>query len=163
MSHGDNIGFTPHDHSACISDTLRVVDRLCAKQGLQFTPVRRRVMEILLQQHRAMAAYDILDQLREDGLGSQPPVVYRALDFLVKHGFAHRIERLNAFAACAHPGDQHAPAFLICRGCDRVSETHTDPVSAGLGHAARAAGFEIERTMVEAMGLCPDCREEEAQ
>ena len=44
------------------------------------------------------------------------------LDFLVAHGFAHKIERLNAFVACLHPDDGHRPAFLICRGCRTVVE-----------------------------------------
>ena len=75
------------------------------------TPVRRRALEILLKEHRALGAYEVLDGLREPGFGSQPPVAYRALEFLVTHGFAHRVERLNAFIACAHPGKAHAPAF----------------------------------------------------
>ena len=64
---------------------------------------------------------EVLDRLRDAGFGSQPPVAYRALDFLVANGFAHKIERLNAFIACAHPGAAHAPAFLICRACDAVN------------------------------------------
>ena len=49
------------------------------------------------------------------GFNSQPPVAYRALDFLVENGFVHKIERLNAFVACALPGTVHSPAFMICR------------------------------------------------
>ena len=90
------IGFARHDHSACIADTVAAVAARCAADGLQLTPVRRRVLEILLERHRALGAYEILDVLRDEGLGSQPPVAYRALEFLTKHGFAHRIERLNA-------------------------------------------------------------------
>jgi Fur family zinc uptake transcriptional regulator len=75
------------------------------------------VLEILLAQHRALGAYDILDTLREEGLGSQPPFADRALDFLIKNGFAHKIERLNAFIACTHLGQSYMPAFLICRNC----------------------------------------------
>ena len=104
-----------------------------------------------------MGAYDVLDRLRAEGLGSQPPVAYRALDFLVTHGFAHRIERLNAFIACTHLDNQHAPAFLICRTCDRVVEAEADPRAGELGRAAEAAGFVIERTVREAEGLCPAC------
>ncbi len=129
----------------------------CAAEKIRFTPVRRKVLEILLQEHRAMGAYDILDRLREDGFGSQPPVAYRALDFLVAHGFVHKIERLNAFIACAHPGAAHAPAFMICRVCDAVAETQAAMPAGALGAAARAAGFRIERTVVEAEGVCPAC------
>ncbi len=154
----DMTGFTSHDHHACIQQGVAAAEARCAHEGLQFTPVRRRVLEILLERHRALGAYDILDVLRQEGKGSQPPVAYRALDFLVKNGFAHKIERLNAFVACAHPGESHAPAFLICRKCDKVAEAEADPASGMLGHSAARIGFRIERAVVEAEGLCPACQ-----
>jgi Fur family zinc uptake transcriptional regulator len=151
------LGFCQHDHSACVSNTLAAAEARCAADGLRFTPVRRKVLEILLQEHRALGAYAILDKLREDNFGSQPPVAYRALDFLVANGLAHKIERLNAFIACAHPGHAHTPAFMICRLCDAVAETHSSPARGVLGDTARATGFRIERTVVEAEGVCPTC------
>jgi len=151
------IGFAHHDHETCISEALQQAELRCQKQKLQFTPVRRRVLEILLQDHRALGAYDILEVLAADGLGSQPPVVYRALDFLVGNGLAHRIERMNAYTACAHPSRDHTPAFLICRICKAVAEAETELDQGRLGVAAKSAGFAIERIVVEAEGLCPNC------
>lgn len=151
------LGFAHHDHDACVSETIAAAEARCASDGLRFTPVRRKVLEILAQEHRALGAYTILDRLREDGFGSQPPVAYRALDFLVLNGLAHKIERLNAFIACAHPNQSHAPAFMICRLCDAVAETRSSPAKGALGDAARATGFRIERTVVEAEGVCPAC------
>ncbi|MEH6833739.1 MULTISPECIES: Fur family transcriptional regulator [Falsihalocynthiibacter] len=148
-------GFEHHDHKDCIVSGIASVEAQCSAQKLQLTPVRRRVMEILLTEHRALGAYEILDHLRTEGLGSQPPVAYRALDFLVSNGFAHKIERLNAFAACMHPGEHHAPAFLICKKCDGVVETFCAPL---LNEQASDLGFKIERTVVEALGLCPNCQ-----
>ncbi len=151
------IGFARHDHAHCISDALHQAEAHCRAQKLHFTPVRRRVLEILLQEHRALGAYEILDVLASEGLGSQPPVIYRALEFLVGHGLAHRIEQMNAYTACAHPGQSHVPAFLICRICKAVAEAETELAQGRLGDAARIAGFTIERIVVEAEGLCPDC------
>ena len=151
------LGFAPHNHGTCIRSGLASVERACAQRGLQFTPVRRRVMEILLDRHKALGAYDILEVLRSEGLGSQPPVAYRALDFLVRHGFAHRVEQLNAFVACSLPDRDHAPAFLICRDCGAVSEAPSAPVAGPLAQAANDAGFVIEEAVVEVRGLCPDC------
>lgn len=151
------VGFDRHDHAGCIRGSVSAAERHCAGQGLQLTPVRRRVLEMLLDQHRAMGAYEILDMLREEGLGSQPPVAYRALDFLVAQGFAHRIEKLNAFVACASPEADHTPAFLICRLCNAVAETHAQIDRDALGRAAKDTGFTIERTVVEAVGVCPNC------
>lgn len=151
------LGFARHDHARCVNAAIATAEAECADRNLRFTPVRRRVLEILLHEHRALGAYDILERLRTDGFGSQPPVAYRALDFLVENGFVHRIEKLNAFIACAHPGQTHAPAFMICRLCDAVAEAQTAPAKGALGTAARAAGFTIESTVVEAEGLCPAC------
>lgn len=151
------LGFSQHDHGACVRETLAAAEARCAAGGLRFTPVRRKVLEILLQEHRALGAYTILDRLREGGFGSQPPVAYRALDFLVANGLAHKIERLNAFIACVHPSEAHTPAFMICRLCDAVAETQSSPARGALGEAARATGFRIERTVLEAEGVCPAC------
>jgi len=153
------IGFDDHDHSACVQNTLAGAQSHCAKTGLRLTPVRRRALEILLAEHRALGAYDLLAVLTAEGLGAQPPVAYRALDFLVKAGFAHKIEVLNAYIACAHLGAIHAPAFLICLACRCVAETDTAPAKGRLGDAARATGFVIERTVIEAEGLCPACQD----
>ena len=151
------LGFAQHDHRDCVSRGLAAAEALCAAEGLRFTAGRRKVLEILLQDHRALGAYTVLDRLREDGFGSQPPVAYRALDFLVANGLAYKIERLNAFIACVHPSHSHTPAFMICRMCDAVAETQSSPARGALGDAARATGFRIERTVVEAEGVCPAC------
>ncbi|MFW5641603.1 MAG: transcriptional repressor [Roseicyclus sp.] len=155
-------GFAPHDHAACVATALAAAEARSAAEGLRLTPVRRKVLEILVQEHRALGAYALLDRLREAGFGSQPPVAYRALEFLTRHGFAHKIERLNAFVACSHPGPRHAPAFMICRVCDAVAEAQADPGDGALSEAAEAVGFRIEKTVMEAEGVCPACRETDA-
>ncbi|MGJ8621605.1 MAG: transcriptional repressor [Yoonia sp.] len=151
----DPRAFARHDHATCVRSALDAADRLCAAKGLQLTPVRRRVLEILLETHAAMGAYDVLARLDAEGLGSKPPVAYRALSFLVDQGFVHRIERLNAFIACAHPGASHDPAFMICRACGTVAEAE---VTAALAQPAAISGFQIEQTVIEAEGLCPSCQ-----
>lgn len=152
------IGFEHHNHAMCVSDALATADAHCKEKNVQFTKVRRRALEILLSEHKAMGAYDILAILGKEGLGAQPPVAYRALDFLVTHGFVHKVEKLNAYVACSHPGQTHSPAFMICRSCNSVAETHDNPKQDGLGVKAKALGFEIEKTVIEAEGLCPQCQ-----
>ena len=78
----DPLGFSSHNHARCIAGSVATVEAACAAQKLQLTPVRRRVLEILLQEHRALGAYEILDRLRERGLRA-PPQVYRALERLL--------------------------------------------------------------------------------
>lgn len=152
------LAFAPHDHSACEARVLDEALGRVAALGGRLTPVRRRTLEILLESHRAMGAYEVLDRLAAEGFGRQPPVAYRALDFLVDHGLAHRLQRLNAFAACLHPAHDHAPAFLICRACDALAEQPAAPVRAALADLAAKTGFVVERATIEAVGLCPACR-----
>lgn len=143
--------FGRHDHRACVSGALAAAEAACAEAGQRLTPLRRRTLEILLESHSALGAYDVLARLEAEGFGSKPPVAYRALGFLVDHGFAHRIEGLSAFVACARPGAAHEPSFLVCRACRRVSEEAAAP-------APEAEGFRVERRVIESQGLCPACQ-----
>jgi Fur family transcriptional regulator, zinc uptake regulator len=150
--------FSRHDHAHCAGDVLAKADELTGARGVRLTPVRRRALEILLESHRAMGAYEVLERLGAEGYGKQPPVAYRALEFLVEQGLAHRVRRLNAFTACMHPGEAHDAAFLICKVCDAVAEAPAGAARAALDDAARGLGFVIERSNIEALGTCPSCR-----
>lgn len=152
------LAFTLHDHSLCAGEVLAEAERLSTARGLRLTPVRRRTLEILLEAHRALGAYEVLARLAQDGFGQQPPVAYRALEFLVENGLAHRVQRLNAFAACMHPGEDHDAAFLICTGCNAVAEAPAARVRSLLEASASTSGFRVDRASIEALGLCPACR-----
>ncbi len=158
MNHDHSPAFLRHDHARCAGSVLAAADAVIAERGLRFTPVRRRVLEILAEEHRAMGAYDVLERLSAEGFGNQPPVAYRALEFLEAQGFAHRIRRLNAFTACMHPGESHAAAFLICGTCNAVAEAPAAEVAAALDRAAGNLGFTVERSTIEALGTCPACQ-----
>lgn len=153
-----DLAFADHDHAHCAHGALERAEALTRSTGARMTPVRRRVLEILLEEHKALGAYDVLARLATEGFGNQPPVAYRALEFLVDQGLAHRIQRLNAFTACVHPGEDHAPAFLICRTCHMVAEAEASAARASLDAEAARAGFQVERSTIEALGLCPNCR-----
>lgn len=151
--------FARHDHSHCSHDALARAEAISAARGARLTPVRRRALELLLEAHRAMGAYEVLERLAAEGFGKQPPVAYRALEFLVDLGLVHRINRLNAFAACMHPEQNHTPAFLICRTCHMVAETPAAHARAALEASAADRGFVVEFASIEAVGLCPACAE----
>ncbi len=150
--------FCQHDHRGCRATAMRGARAACRAANLRLTPMRARVLEILLESHKALGAYDILARLRAEGRSSQPPIVYRALDFLVSNGFAHRLERLNAFAACAHAEDRHQPMFLICESCHQVAEAPLDRLGQDIFARATKLGFQARSPVVEVSGLCPACQ-----
>ena len=153
----DHSAFAPHDHAACTAGAMTLAEDRLAAGGQRLTPVRRRTLQILLDSPRALGAYEVLERLVATGFANQPPVAYRALEFLEEQGLVHRIRRLNAFTACMHMGEAHAPAFLICRACHAVAEAPAVEVAAALTAAASALGFVVERSTVEALGVCPAC------
>ena len=105
--------FDRHDHRACVREAICAAEAACAAAGERLTPLRRRTLEILLESHSALGAYDVLARLEAEGFGSKPPVAYRALGFLVDNGFAHRIEGLSAYVACARPGAARTSARAV--------------------------------------------------
>ena len=104
-----------------------------------------------------MGAYEILAGLNENQSGQSiaPPIVYRALEFLLAEGLVHRIESKNAFISCVQPGHQCAAQFLICRGCEKVAELN-NPESV-LCPEAQNLGFQVDHSIVEITGFCADC------
>lgn len=147
-----------HDHRLCVADALSVADRVCGERGIRFTDLRRRVFELVWASHKPVGAYAILETLRDEGLGSAPPTVYRALDFLLEHELVHRIESLNAFVGCAHPGEKHRGFFLICTQCGNAEELDDERLNAAIARAAEARGFTPRHTTLEVAGTCASCR-----
>ena len=148
-----------HDHGRCTADALAHAEALCLQRAQRLTPIRRQVLEALLESHKPLGAYEIIDRTGESGARPAPITIYRALDFLMENGLVHRIESRNAFIACIH---NHASGefvvFLICERCGSVGEASSKAVGETLRNAAKAAGFVPKATVVEIGGICAHCR-----
>jgi Fur family zinc uptake transcriptional regulator len=116
------------------------------------------VLDALSHSRGPLSAYDILDQLRADGLRA-PLQVYRALDKLVERGLAHRLESLNAFVACAHSHVHRKGiiTFAICEDCGLVNEFTDAAIEERVVRWAQDNSFKVERTTMEIRGKCADC------
>lgn len=143
------------------SALMQQAERQCQQRGVRFTPIRRRVLEMIAANQGGLKAYDLLDQLAVEHASARPPTVYRALDFLIEQGLVHRIESLNAYVACPCPEHAHGFQLLICRHCGRVEELHLDDVNAQLAQRARDLGFRVERQTIELLGGCDTCKVEQ--
>ncbi len=133
-------------------------ERRCADAGESLTPLRRRVLELLWEQEGPAKAYDLLPLLDSERGQAKPPTIYRALDFLVRMGLAHRLESLNAFVACEIGACARSTIFLICENCGATEEFDAGHALVDLTEAAKRDGFAIHRTMIEASGLCSACQ-----
>jgi len=135
---------------------LHAAESRCVATHERLTPPRRRVLELLLGGDGPLKAYDLIAAFGAGGEPAKPPTVYRALEFLERLGFAHRIESLNAYVPCRLDGEGHAAAFLICDCCGAAEEFEPDFTP---GRAAAAAkGYAVSSVTLEARGLCPACQ-----
>ena len=149
-----------HDHERCTADALKHAETLCAERAQRLTPIRRQVLEVLLESHNPLGAYEIMDRAAAGGARPAPITIYRALDFLRDNGLVHRIESRNAFVACVN---NHASGdlvvFLLCERCGAVGEAASVAVADQLKAAARAAGFTPKTPVIEITGVCSHCRQ----
>ncbi|MGB3455129.1 MAG: Fur family transcriptional regulator [Litorimonas sp.] len=122
--------------------------------GTRFTRSREYVYRTLLESPCPLGAYEILDRM-DAAVGAQkPPTVYRALDWLLEMGLAHRIATLSKFVAAPLDAAASPVAYLLCRECGQAEPMEAGPVSALLHTAVRDAGFRNEDTVIEVTGLC---------
>ncbi|HID72552.1 TPA: transcriptional repressor [Candidatus Micrarchaeota archaeon] len=146
-----------HNHNHCIHTALNTAERLCRERGVRLTPLRRKVLELIWADHRAVKAYDLLELLGEIHHNAKPATVYRALDFLAEQGLIHRVESLNAFIGCNCCESPHDSLLLICRRCGDVKERPAPGVMAALAAEATRTGFLLEHMAVEVIGTCAHC------
>ena len=147
-----NTPCSPQDAEAFLVEA----EELVSAKGQKLTPIRRKVLQLLLESEEPAKAYDLLANLDGEG-AAKPPTVYRALDFLQEMGLAHKIESLNAYVACGHANHEHSAVFLICQTCGGAEELHAVATSEALSIETSSAGFVIQNAVIEARGTCRKC------
>ena len=146
-----------HNHDSCIENAIEIAESMCAENGLRFTRIRKRVLELVWNNHQAIKAYDILEMLQQEDASAKPPTAYRALDFLLEHGFIHRIESINAYIGCPHPEHAHNFQLLICKQCGLVKEMDKPELATMLDNYVEEFEFEQFSQVIEVQGLCREC------
>jgi Fur family transcriptional regulator, zinc uptake regulator len=161
-----NAGFPTldHDHKRCVADAITRAEEACEARGARLTPLRRRVLHILAESHSPLGAYEIVERLKKTRDPAPAMSVYRALDFLVAEGLAHRIESKNAFLACIHGHEEdEIVLFLLCERCHRAAEVTSSALGRDLAQAAGGVGFSARARVLEVTGLCNTCKKMESR
>ena len=142
-----------------IDAAITAAATVCRARGVEFTEVRRSLLEALWRAHQPLGAYDLLPHLAY-ALGRRfgPTTVYRGLEFLRSQGFIARIETLNAYVACAYQDHAHACIFFVCTCCGNATEMENPVLEQLLIHDAGKLGFEVNRKVIEIEGTCAQCR-----
>jgi Fur family zinc uptake transcriptional regulator len=136
---------------------LTLAEDYCRERGEKLTPIRRKVLELLLNSGRATKAYSLLDGMRQIHPGSAPPTVYRALDFLLSAGLVHRVESINAFTVCHDLTQCQHGILVVCQQCGSVTELHQPKLRQALVAQIQDAGYRLASDEIELKGLCATC------
>lgn len=148
-----------HDHAACARSVIARAEEHCARSHTRLTPQRREVLEHLAQSHMAVGAYEIIERMADAGSARPAPItIYRALDFLLKNGLAHKIESRNAYVACTGGHGDGDAAIFVCDVCGTVAEFNAPHLFHTLEVAAAASQFSPRRMVLEVAGLCAPCQ-----
>ena len=137
---------------------LAQVEQHCRARGIRLTPLRREVLALVLSAQKPIGAYDLLAQLGREGRPAAPPTVYRSLDFLIEHGFIHRLASINAYLSCCHPAHRHQSVFLICTACQRTDELSVASLAQPLQALTTQQQFQVAQSLIEISGLCKSCQ-----
>ena len=156
-----------HGEAACRAadgrELVERAERLCRERDLQFTRLRRDVLETVAVESRPLGAYDIAERLSRPERRVAAVSVYRALDFLTEHGLVHRIASRNAFVSCGHQhGEGAGLVFLICRTCGGIDETTAPDVESELDRTLEKIGFRPSSRILEVEGECGACQGRDA-
>ncbi|NIX75098.1 Fur family transcriptional regulator [Microvirga terricola] len=139
---------------------LAQAEAICRAHGVRLTPIRRKVLETLYTTHKPLGAYDLAEALEPGGRRIAPITVYRALDFLIEQGLAHRLASQNAYIATFQGDSSHeATAFLICEECGGVDEVTSSALTETMANLLNAEGFRAHTKVLEVTGRCAHCQD----
>ncbi|MCF7971760.1 MAG: transcriptional repressor [Methylococcaceae bacterium] len=147
----------PHNHQGCMQHALQAAEQICGAKGMRLTAIRKRILELICASHKAIGAYELLDLFKLEDPKAKPVTIYRALDFLMEAGLAHKIESLNAFIGCLQAETPHKSAILICDNCKNAYEIDATAVYESLFTLSDSMQFKPQCLTLELHGLCVSC------
>lgn len=139
------------------------LEQSCSDKGIKLTNKRLNVLSSLTACKQAMSAYELAEQYRSDFGQAIPAMsIYRILDYLVEHSLVHKLSSANKYVACSHLTCEHdhaVPQFLICTGCNSVTEIAlSKTVMDELRGSVEKTGFKLAADQLELNGFCKNCQ-----
>jgi Fur family peroxide stress response transcriptional regulator len=131
------------------------------QHGLPLTVQRRAILEALLRREDHPTAEQIFADVKTRIPEVSRTTVYRVLETLVELGLARKASHLGA-AARFDPNTGHHH-HLVCLRCDRVVDLEDARLDQLSLPDTRRTGFAISDYSVHFLGLCPQCRREQAE
>ncbi len=127
------------------------LDERLAQRGLRFTPQRKHVYAVLLQERDHPTAEQVFIRAKREMPEISMATVYNCLDALVKCGLVRQVTLERGAARFCPNMREHC--HFYCDTCDSVFDVEL-PAQPGIGVPT---GFKAERVDIAIHGRCPAC------
>ncbi|MGE5257932.1 MAG: Fur family transcriptional regulator [Hyphomicrobiales bacterium] len=134
--------------------------RLLTSGGLEPTPHRQRVLEVIGAHPAPLSAQDIFKTLNR-AAGIDRVTVYRILDVLAARGLVERLSsggRSRVYGMAPNKNHPAHPHFH-CRTCGNLQCLHPASLKVDLRTIKRSFTGEIQGVEVRIDGICKSCLE----
>jgi Fur family transcriptional regulator, stress-responsive regulator len=139
-------------------DTLdRELTETLRSRGQRVTPQRLVLHRVLRGQDRHVTAEEAMRAVGRRLPNVSLPTVYATLELFEELGLVRRVAMEGGPTLFDSRTDDHN--HVACRRCGRIEDIEGPVDDSRARRAARAAGYEPERTDVVVVGLCSDCRQ----
>lgn len=137
-------------------DDIEVVLERFRDTGLQITPQRLEIIEILQHNRSHPSAHEILHEVRKRFPSTSYSTVYSTLDALHQLG---EIRKLTIDPRCTrYDPNTSVHQHMICRKCGKILDVPEDYLANLQVPVELRRKFDIEGYHVEFRGICSGCR-----
>ena len=129
-----------------------------SERGVQLTPIRRSVLQLLCREQKDVSAYDLLT-FYEKALGRRTTAntIYRALHFLEEHGVVAHLSSTRTYIVRVFRESAEPSVFFVCGGCKTTTECKDPHVESAVSAKAKTIGFSSHLRKIEVQGVCDGC------
>ena len=149
------------DSELFVEEKLHLLEARCRQHGLSMTVQRRAIMENLASRVDHPTADQIYHAIRDRLRGVSRTTVYRVLEAFVRLGVAQKIS--NPEAKARFDADTARHHHVVCVYCDTVADVCDERLNDLAVPVSTESGFTILDYSISFVGVCPACRQIEAQ
>ena len=146
-----------HDDRRRVAGVQRL-EGLLARRSLRLTAARRAIVEAVLDRRGHFAMDELVADLRRRGVRGSKATVYRLLPLLTEAGLLQEAVFTSGEKSyeVALEGGHHD--HLVCLGCERVVEFHSEAFDVLERDVAARHGFRLAGHHHQLVGFCPACQ-----
>ena len=142
--------------TAATDNLDRELTELLRRRGQRVTPQRLVLHRVLRQRDAHVTAEEALRAVGSQLPNVSLPTIYATFELFEELGIVRRVAMEGGPILFDSRTQDHN--HVACRRCGRVEDIEVPVDDERVRRAARAAGYEPERTDVVVVGLCSDCR-----